>query len=294
MKKIIKEKDINENNKKEKSLDRKYLAWSYKLWIIMMMVSLCIFLFSTYQLIILFLDYRAGEKEYKALQQYAEVETKDATEGVTEIKKDNIQKIENKDSNEENPENTVVDFGHLEAINKDIVGWIYFPNIGINYPVVQTTDNEYYLTHTYMKNENRAGSIFMEYTNAYDFSDLNTFLFGHNMKNGTMFGLLNRYQKEEYYKKNPYFWIYTPRGKYKYQIFSCYVTSTTGKSYMNKYSSAEEYRTYLDRISKLSIYNTGVNVTAGDKIISLSTCTSISEESRCLVHGKLIESIKNN
>lgn len=133
----------------------------------------------------------------------------------------------------------------------------------------------------------------MDCTNAPDFSDYNTFLYGHNMKNGTMFGLLKRYKKIDYYQENPVFWLYTTQGKFKYQIFSCYVTSAIGTSYTNHYPSVKAYQSYLDDIKKCSIYDTGISPSAEGKIISLSTCTSTSEDGRFLVHAMLVEKIEN-
>lgn len=112
-----------------------------------------------------------------------------------------------------------VDFEKLRERNPDVRGWIYIESIDLSYPVMQGTDNEYYLKHTWDGEEVFSASIFMDYRNAPDFGDYNTILYGHNMKDGSMFHKIQYCMDGEYYARSPYIWILTPEGDFRYEIF---------------------------------------------------------------------------
>ena len=154
-------------------------------------------------------------------------------------------------------------------------------------------DNDKYLSTTFDGKKNSSGAIFMDAANARDFSDQNTFIYGHNMKNGSMFGQLRKYKAKEYYDTNPYFYIYTPDGKeVKYQIFAVCIVEDTSESYTRYYDGDEEYSNYLKYLQSVARYDTGVEVTVESKIVSLSTCTNVSETQRLLIHGvKISETV---
>lgn len=247
---------------KKKAGRRKKKSW---LPLGIMVVAAAIFVFSAVKLGLIFYEYQQGTDEYNALESAIVQPPVDQGEG----KEEEFQ----------------VDFGKLRAVNEDVVGWIRFESLDISYPIMRGEDNDYYLRHTTNRTENNAGSIFMDYLNAPDFSDKNTFVYGHNMKNKSMFGLLNNYSEEQYYREHPYFWIYTPQGAARYQIFSCYVGSAAGDSYQVGFGENEEFEAYLGRLQELSAYDTGVSVAKEDEIVSLSTCTASGDDYRFLVHG---------
>lgn len=112
-----------------------------------------------------------------------------------------------------------VDFNKLEEINPDVIAWIEIPGLEISYPVVQGRDNDYYLHHLITRENHKSGSIFMDFQNQEDLSDRNTIIYGHNMKDGSMFGTLNQYQSQALYRNYPYFYMYVPGYIYEYQIF---------------------------------------------------------------------------
>ena len=176
----------------------------------------------------------------------------------------------------------------MKEINRDIVGWLEIPGTNISYPIMQGDDNAYYLNHTFKGNVNSAGSIFMEVLNAADFTDYHTLIYGHNMKNGSMFGTLSYYKSPTYLVAHPYLYVDTEYGQQKYQIFSCYETSATSDSYTIGFAPDEIYQEYLNTIKGRSEYDTGVDVSTEDKILSLSTCTKSGENMRYLVHAKLV------
>ncbi len=254
---------------------------------IIMVVAILVFCFSGYQLYQQTKDYRTGGKEYEQVAEEAISIVEEPEENAQEETQEKIKekkKMIDKTSFR-------VDFEKLRAINKEVVGWIRFdePEI-ISYPLVQAEDNDKYLTATFEGNTNKVGAIFLDRVNASDFEDENTFIYGHNMKNGSMFGRLRKYKQESFYKQYPYFYIYTPEGKvYTYQIFSVEVTNDTSKSFQKEFVDNEDYRTYLEYLKGKSLFKTGVEVTVDSKMVSLSTCTNVTEEQRLIVHGVRVD-----
>lgn len=193
---------------------------------LLLIIAIGVFCYAAYNLYNIYTEYKKGSDEYNQIVQMA----------VTQRDPDKVEKKE-----DDKPDKTVdkltapidVDFASLKSVNEDVIGWIYIEAIdGISYPMVQGKDNEEYLYATYEKNYNIAGTIFMDYENKKDFSDCNTLIYGHNMKNGSMFGNLKEFTKsEEAYKKSPYFWILTPEKNYRYEIISAYTTSVNSDTY---------------------------------------------------------------
>lgn len=248
-------------------------------------IAVLVFAFSAYKLIDIYFEYSAGNKEYVSIaNRMIVIQT---TEEGKEPQEKGQQEIRSHVS-------LKVNFDKLQKINKDVVGWIQFDEPErISYPVVKGKDNDKYLTTTFEGKQNTAGSIFVDVVNDGEFADRNTFIYGHNMKNGSMFGQLRKYKTKDYYEKNPYFYIYTPDGKeVKYQIFAVCIVEDTSRSYTRFYNSDEEYVDYLKYLQSIARYDTGVELAADSKIVSLSTCTNVSETQRLLVHGvKISETV---
>lgn len=230
---------------------------------LILIVALCVFIFSGYQLYKMYSEYRKGNAEYDKVQDIA-------------IKQ-----------NKEKADEFTVDFEALQKLNSDVVAWIRFEEPSeINYPVVKGKDNEEYLTRTFEKNDNKLGTLFIDTDNSKEFTDMNTFIYGHNMKNGSMFAKLMKYKEEQYYKDNPYFYIYTPDGKEaKYQIYSAGVVKDTSDNYKKTYAAEGEFQAYLDTLKSSSLYDTGAQVDVNSNLVSLSTCTNVKDDERFLVHG---------
>lgn len=229
----------------------------------MLIIFLGIFTYSSYKLFKIYEGYKLGVEEYSSLESY-------------------IEEI-NSENQYEAPIN--INFDVLKEINEDIVGWIYFENININYPIVKGEDNSYYLEHTFKNNNNSSGSIFMDYRNDYEFNDPNTIIYGHNMRNGSMFGSLMKIMNEDTYRENTKFWILTNNNKYKCEIFSAYIDESTSESYKLGFENKEEYNEYLNSIVEKSLYITGINPTQDDSVITLSTCATAEGSSRFIVHA---------
>lgn len=244
---------------------------------IILVLAIAVFLFSGYKLYTIFSEYQKGDSEYQTII-------------------DEVIILDTDDANDKGQEETErkpfkVDFEKLQSINKEVVGWIRFDNPDkISYPVVQGEDNDKYLKKTVEGKTNGAGSIFMDAYNTADFSDRNTFIYGHNMKNGSMFGQLRKYKSFDFYKENPYFYIYTPDGKEtKYQVYAVCIVEDMSESYNKLYVNDDDYLKYLQYIKSISRYDTGVEVTAQNQLVSLSTCTNVTETQRLLVHGVKVE-----
>ena len=180
-----------------------------------------------------------------------------------------------------------INFEELKAINTDVMGWIRVGAIeGISYPVVQAADNDYYLHRTFRREDNFAGCIFLNCDNTKYLTDQNSLIYGHNMKNGSMFGLLKNLQDQEVYDSNPYFWIFTPDLIYQYHIFSCAVVSKIGDPYRIRFPEAE-FENFIRTAQSYSLVdNHGLQAGTRDRIVTLSTCTG-DDSTRFIVQGVL-------
>ena len=173
------------------------------LWTLVFLAALAVFCFSGYKLIGIYLDYKTGTDEYRDLQQYTtEITKTPETPALTKTEEPQAES-EPAEPSEPEPEPLsyptepplAVDFESLKAINPDVKGWLYIEALDISYPVVQGPDNDAYLHTTYEGTSNFAGSIFLDYQNQGDFSDGNTIVYGHNMKNLSMFGKLKQMKR---------------------------------------------------------------------------------------------------
>ena len=182
-----------------------------------------------------------------------------------------------------------VDFKELKVKNNDTVGWINVNNTNINYPFVQTDNNNYYLTHSFNKTYNEAGWVFLDYRNETNFSDKNTIIYAHSRLDKTMFGSLSKVLKEEWYtnKDNHIIRISTETENTLWQIFSVYVIETESYYITTNFVSDNEYQTFLDTIKSRSKYNFNTELSINDSILTLSTCYSDTEKT--VVHAKLIK-----
>lgn len=184
-----------------------------------------------------------------------------------------------------------VDFEGLRAKNSDVAGWIYGPDTVINYPVVQGADNEFYLTHMFDGRENKCGSIFMDTLNREDFSDSNSILYGHHMKNGSMFAGLIKYQSQSYYDSHPVLWLVTPDKSYRVEVFAGFVTSADSEVWQLEFADSGEYRSWLDRMVGNSAFESNISPGTDDRVLTLATCSYEYDDARFVVMGILREQV---
>ena len=193
-----------------------------------------------------------------------------------------INSYQNKKTNQELIEKSIEKIDNKHKINyskinnEDVVGWIIMNQNKINYPILKSNDNNFYLTRDYNKKHNQSGSIFMDYRNN-DFKDKNTVIYGHSMLDGTMFGSLREMFKKGYFdtKNNNYIKIYDLNSKeIIYQIFSYYIIDTENYYITTTFTTEEQYKIFIDKITKRSYKNFNIKIDTTDQILTLSTCSS--------------------
>lgn len=181
-----------------------------------------------------------------------------------------------------------VDFDKLKKINNEIVGWIQSAEKEIDYPIVQGQDNAYYLTHLFNRTQNKQGTIFMDYENRKNFSDKNTVLYGHNMKNESMFASITKYKKQAYYDSFPSMTLYTLDKTYTVEIFAGILTDATYKWIRFKYQNEEDFKEYIHTLKEKSTFQSTIELKEEDRILTLSTCSYEFWNARYVLFGKLV------
>ena len=267
----------NKNNT-QKQPEQKKKKKSDVLLTIALIAAIAVFCYAAFNLYHIYTEYKKGTDEYNQIEEMAVTE-RDADSA--EVAGPNAQlkpPIE-------------VDFDKLKSVNEDVVGWIYVDALpDISYPIVKGKDNQTYLHQTYEKNYNFAGTIFVDYENSGDFSDCNTLVYGHNIKNGSMFGHLKKFREDDkLYKQDKYFWILTPERNYRYEIITAYTTGVNSDTYTLFKGPGEEFEKYLETIKGYSeIQTDDTDLTIKDRIVTLSTCTG-NESTRFVVQGKRVD-----
>ena len=166
-----------------------------------------------------------------------------------------------------------IDFDTLCNKNQDVVAWIYCPDTPINYPIVQASDNEYYLRRLLDGSYNTAGTLFIDYRNAADLSDWNSIIYGHNLKHEAMFGSLPNYEAQSYYEAHPQLFLLTPEHDYVIELLAGFTTSADDEIY-NGFSADKDARTrLLQSWLNSSDFISNIEYTAEQQLITLSTCS---------------------
>lgn len=235
-------------------------------------------------------EYRVGEKSYRELAGYVQMETAPPAEQQLPEQESAPATAPDTAPGETEPEEInwpTVDFEGLQAVNPDVVAWIYIEGTNINYPVVRGEDNSVYLDRLVDGTRNGAGSIFMDYRNEKDLSDRNTVLYGHHMQNGTMFAQITGYKDQAFYDAHPYGLLMTPEGNYKVEFFAGYISDMNGQAWKMQFGSEEEYARWLEEAVAKSTFLGSVEPTALDRVVTLSTCTYEYNDARYVLVGVL-------
>lgn len=180
-----------------------------------------------------------------------------------------------------------VDFDALLEKNEDIVGWLYSEDTPINLPVVQSSDNDYYLRRLIDGTGNNSGTLFVDYRNDGAFSDGNTIIYGHNMKNKEMFGTLSNYKEQSYFDEHPMMWLLTPDGDYKIELVAGYVTPTSSDVYSFE-QSEEDVLAMVQQAVEKSTFHTNIELDPGERFLTLSTCSYEYDNARYVLIGRMI------
>lgn len=234
---------------------------------IVMVLLLALMGFSIYNIIAIQKDYKVGRTEYDFLH----------SEVVEQVSEDTYLTVNHELS---------------QSHNEGYTGWIEVPGTVISYPTVKGEDNQYYVTHTFVGKQYKGGAIFLDYRNASDYSDYNTIIYGHMMKDGSMFNNMEKYNDETFFTTNNMIRLYTPQGIRLYKIFSFYETKDDSKAYTLKFADDVEFQQFLDFTKESSMYKTDENLLISDKIITLSTCSRGVSPYRWIIHAKLIEIVQ--
>lgn len=177
-----------------------------------------------------------------------------------------------------------VDFDVLQEENPDIVGWLYCKDTPINYPVVQGEDNQYYVHHMTDGTSNAGGAIFLDFRNSSGFQDWNSVIYGHNMRNKSMFGSLENYKQQSYYDEHPVIWLLTRECAYRINLYAGFVTAADSESY-TMYQSEEELNAYLDSVAAKSTFTSWMGREMVHNIVTLSTCSYEYNSARYVLIG---------
>ena len=198
---------------------------------------------------------------------------------MSEIKENVVINNEMDSNNEEYK----IDFAKLKQKNSDAIAWIKVNGTDIDFPVVKGTDNSYYLTHNFDKEKNKAGWIFADYRNKFDGTDKNIIIYGHNMKNGSMFASLKDVIKEEWYnnENNKYIALITENENCKYQVFSVYQIETE-EYYLQ--TNISNFKEFVEKIKGRSKKDFNVDIKETDSILTLSTCAD-NTKYRVVLHS---------
>lgn len=228
-------------------------------------------------------EYEEGDSSYTDIEQYVSIE---------EEPEDDSDRQQNESQSEESEPDVswpAVDFAALSEINSDIVAWIYIEGTEINYPVVQGSDNQYYLKHLFNGKWNSSGCIFLDSRNTSDFSDRHSIIYGHHMKNGTMFSGLTEYKKQEFYDAHPIVLLLTPEKNIRIEIFAGYVASVSDKAWEIALGSDKEFGDWLEAAEERSYFESEVTFAVTDRIVTLSTCSYEFDNARFVLVGRITE-----
>ena len=260
----------NGPNKHKSNKKKRKLSWGNIIRYIIMIIAAVIFLYSGFMLAKIYLEYKQGDDIYKSIADTVLVPVEATTS-------DNAQEIQSPFK---------YDHQALLNINSEGIGYLYIPSINLKLPLAQGSDNDYYLTHAFNKTYNGGGTLFEDYRISNGLSASHIIIYGHNMKNGSMFAGLNKYLTPSFYKTegNDIFYIYTENKLLEYKIFTAYISEPISATYTYNFTNVTALQAYAQSMKLLSSYNTGVDVSSATQIVTFSTCTGDGTQ-RVIVQG---------
>lgn len=227
------------------------------------------------------ISYEQGAENYEEAEQLAGIVVTEPEEEEEE-EKNPLPQI--------NAENlTNLNLAALQEVNSEVLGWILIPGTPISYPLMDGTDNEYYLNRTWDREWNWMGAIFLEKLSNPNFTDFNTIIYGHNVRNGHMFSELRNYTEQSYYNGAPVIYIATEDGIARYDIFAAAEVSTESSAFWLDVENENNRQTFIDQALEASQIETGIVPNIDDKILTLSTCTGNGHATRWVVQAVLAD-----
>lgn len=246
-----------------------------KIRIILCCIFLAIAIYAAYNIIKIQSEYKKSVDAYKKLDNYTIEQTTSETSGESE-----------EEPVKEKPYPDV-DFDGLKSVNSDVIGWIYVPDTEINYPIVHTSDNDYYLDHLVDRTQNPAGAIFLDTRNPSDFSDLHSIIYGHHMKNGSMFAALKGYKKQDFFDGHKTGYLITQDAAYSIDFFAGHVANVEENAWQLDFDNAEDFSNWIKSLKDISAFKSDIEPQYGDRIFTLSTCSYEFDDARFVLSGKL-------
>ena len=246
--------------------------------VIFLVLFASVAIFSLVKIITINSEYKKSEKEYKDIADDAIISIKDLD-------------IDEKEKEEEVIPYLIVDHNKLYEKNSDYLAWIRVQDTEINYPVVDGVDNEKYLKRSFEGVWSSSGCIFTDCRNSTDFSDFHTIIYGHSMLDHSMFFALQRYPKSDYFYNHNKVEIYRDNKLYIYTAFSFFKAQSDGNVYFSNKDTESEKQSFINYLIRNSYFDTGMEVTPEDQIITLSTCVEAEGNDRWVLHCKLTEVI---
>ena len=260
--------------------------------ILLLVFFLVLMLVSGYFIYDILSEYSAEEEASNELQQFIHLDETQPPVIVTEpptVAATEAPMEETEPAPTEDPyPYPVVDFDALLETNKDVIGWIYIEGTKINYPIVQTVNNSYYVERMVNGQRNAAGSIFMDYRNESNFTDRNSILYGHNMKNGSMFAGILDYRKPSFFEEHPEVIILTPERNFRYEVIAGYVCSPLENAWRLSFATDEEFANWLTNALNRSVIGGNFEASGTDQILTLSTCSYEFDDARFVLVCRLI------
>ena len=255
-----------------------------KLKSILNVILVSVLLFSSSQIVLKMIDYKKSEKLYEDIQSIVQ-----ETEDMSNTMGDTSENSEDEDKNTQKKDN-VRTYEKLVKINPEYKFWVEVENTNINYPVVQTSNNSFYLKKDFNKKYSNSGTIFMDTANDFE-NDSNVVLYGHNMNNKTMFNNVALFKKKNFFNQNNKIKIkHTEDGKeYTYEVFSAYYTDNSFDYNTVKFNEHYTFMDFVKDIKAKSMYKKNIDINENDKIITLSTCSYEFKGAKTTVHAKLID-----
>ena len=244
---------------------------------LLIFLLLCVTVVASYMAVKEYRQYEAAAEHYEKLQDEF-VETKTTEETTPDETTEPTEPIE--------VAPITIDFASLLEQNSDVVGWIYCQDTPINYPVVQAKDNDKYLRRDLNGKYLVSGTVFVDYRNGAIGEDANYIVYGHNMKDGTMFSSLSKYKEQSYYDEHPVLYFLTPTGDYKIELYAGIVVKRDALIYMPN-PDEKGFAEFLSNAKEKSTFKSEVEITENDTLITLSTCSYEYNHARYIVIGKL-------
>ena len=246
--------------------------------------------FAGWQLSSILLGYKRDRSAYEQLANTALTSMAEQEDGRTIL-----HTPDPANPQEEQPEQPseipfTVDWEYLSSVNPDIIGWLYCPDTVINYPVVQSEDHDYYLSHGFEGQTNSSGTLFADRGSVAGITQSNFIIYGHNMKDESMFGSFKHYVDRSYYEKHPILYYLTPTESYRVELVCAHIVEATTNNFPTYFSSTDDQQSYLNRITSSSYWVNYDAVTTDYQLMTFSTCTSAGgyADPRLLVHGVMI------